>query len=104
VEVSVAAAGLRAIALRAFGVPLAGLLAGAALGDIIGGEVASVVLGVAVFGGSVAWLCTRGPVLVRLLELEVRARSFIAEHGGGRQRADARAEQGGGRQRADAGR
>jgi len=82
VEVSVAAAGLVGIAARAFGVPLAGLLAGAWLGDLAGGEPYSIALGIFGLVAGLAWLSRSGAKLVGLLEFELHARPLAVAPAG----------------------
>ena len=77
-ELSVANAGLVRIAVRAFGVPLAGLLAGASIGHVAGGEAWSIALGGAGLAAGLAWLHRAGRVLENLLELELRPRPIVA--------------------------
>lgn len=77
-ELSVASAGLAAIAVRAFGVPLASLLAGASIGHVAGGEAWSIVVGGAGLAAGLTWLYRTGRLLENLLDLELRPRPIIA--------------------------
>jgi hypothetical protein len=77
VEVSIAASGLVRIAARAFGVPLAGLCAGAGLGHLAGSEGFSILLGSAGLAAGLAWLRLRGASLVSLLDIQLRPRPGV---------------------------
>jgi len=84
VELSVTRSGLVRSAGYAFGLPLAGLLAGGLLGAVAAGESGSMLLGLAGLAAGLAWVRRNGAWLVGTLELQLRPCAQAGAGTGGR--------------------